>query len=64
MTTEHEQLLQQYQRLQRAAQAVVDAADYATQGEDEARVYASQLRTLRRELKGTPQPHGMWMSAS
>jgi hypothetical protein len=64
MTTDYEQLLHQYQRLHRAAQAVVDAADYASDGEDEARVYASQLRALRRELEGEPQPQGMWMSAS
>jgi hypothetical protein len=37
---EHQALLDAYKRLRRAARAGVDAADYAANGEDEARVYA------------------------
>jgi hypothetical protein len=55
MTTEYEQLLEQYRRLYRAAQAVVDASHYPTADDEEAKVFASQLRVLERELKGRPQ---------
>lgn len=55
---------ERYRRLAAAARAVIDAADYASDDEDEARVYASQLRDLKRELDGEPQPNGMWMSVS
>ena len=61
--SDYEALRERYLRLRQAAERVIDAADYASDGEDEARVYASQLRDLRRELAGEPQPHGLsWMS--
>lgn len=49
-------VLDAYRRLRRAAEKVVDAANYAAGDEDEARVYASQLRDLKRELDGEPRP--------
>ena len=62
---DYEALHEQHLRLRAAAQAVVDAADYPTANDDEAKVYASQLRDLERELKGEPQPNGLaWMSVS
>jgi hypothetical protein len=62
--SEYEVLRERYLRLRHAAETVVDAANYRLEGA-EARVYASQLRDLERELKGEPQPHGLaWMSVS
>jgi hypothetical protein len=58
----YEVLRDRYLRLRAAAQQVIDAASY--DGED-ARVYACQLRDLKRELAGEPQPHGLkFMSVS
>jgi hypothetical protein len=63
--SEYEALRERYLRLRQAAEKVIDAADYALDGDDEARVYATQLRDLERELRGEPQPHGLaWMSVS
>jgi hypothetical protein len=63
--SEYEQLRESYRRLRVAAERVLEAADYDTDGDDEPRIYASQLRALRRELTGEPQPNGMsWMSVS
>ena len=63
--TEYEQLAEAYRRLRLAAERVVEAADYSADGDDEARVYRSQLQGLRRELTGEPQPQGIsWMSVS
>jgi hypothetical protein len=63
--SEYEVLLDRYLRLRRAAERVLEAADYAVDGNDETRVYASQLRELERELEGEPQPHRLaWMSVS
>jgi hypothetical protein len=57
----YEVLRDRYLRLRAAAQQVIDAASY---GED-ARVHACQLRDLKRELAGEPQPHGLkFMSVS
>jgi hypothetical protein len=56
----YEALRRRYLRLRAAAQRVVEAASY----DEDARVYTSQLRELRRELAGEPQPHGAWMSVS
>jgi hypothetical protein len=52
-TSEYEVLRRKYLRLRKAAEKVVQAADYAAGG-DEPRVYASQLRDLKRELTGEP----------
>jgi hypothetical protein len=58
----YEALRQRYLRLRAAAQHAADAASY--DGED-ARVYAHQLRDLRRELADEPRRNGMtWMSVS
>lgn len=56
-----EALVAAYGRLRAAARAVVDAADYPA---EDSRVYASQLRDLKRELEGVPQPTNKltWMS--
>jgi hypothetical protein len=57
-----EVLRERYLRLRVTSQRVLDAAAY--DGED-ARVYVNQLRDLKRELAGKPQPNGMsWMSVS
>ena len=67
MTTDEqlEALAQRHARLVKAAQAVIDAANYPANGEEEARVYKSQLRQLDRELRSQPQPHGLtFMSVS
>ena len=65
MTDErYEALRERYIRLRRVARRVVDAAQYPS-GDDESRVYASQLRELERELDGEPQPSAMaWMCVS
>jgi hypothetical protein len=53
-----------YTRLRRAAQGVLDAANYPAGADQEPRIYRSQLATLDRELRGTPQPTSRlaWMS--
>jgi hypothetical protein len=48
VNAEHEALVDAYRRLRRAAQPAIDAADYSTDGEDEARFYRSRLRRLER----------------
>jgi hypothetical protein len=64
-TEKLEALREQHRRLRVAAQAVIDAANYSAGGDDEARIYRSQLRALGRELRGRPQPYGLtFMSAS
>ena len=63
--SEYDVLRERYLRLRQAAQRVLEAVDYALDGNDEPRVYASQLRDLERELRGEPQPQGLaWMSVS
>jgi hypothetical protein len=54
--TEYEQLQEAHRRLRVAAQRVIEAADYPPADGEQAKVYASQLRALRRELEGVPQP--------
>jgi hypothetical protein len=64
-TEKLEALREQHRRLRVAAQAVIDAAQYATAGEDEARVVRLPATGLKRELDGKPQPHGLaWMSVT
>ena len=63
--TGYEVLRERYLRPRRAAERVVNAGNYVLDGPDEARVYASQLRDLERELRAEPQPHPLrWMSVS
>ena len=63
---DYEILRDHYLRLRAAAQAVVDATNYPAKEGEEATVYASQLRDLKRELAGEPQPQERmaWMSPS
>jgi hypothetical protein len=56
MTTEYEELREAHRRLRAAAERVLEASSYPTADGEQSRVYASQLRALRRELEGIPQP--------
>jgi hypothetical protein len=47
---DYEALQEQYRQLRLAAERVVEAAEYPTADGEEARIYASQLRDLKREL--------------
>jgi hypothetical protein len=66
-TTQKDALLEKHNRLQHAAQEVVDGAEaIGDLDHPMCRVEPGLIRTLRRELDGEPQPSvGMfWMSAS
>jgi hypothetical protein len=63
--TDCEALQEQHRRLRIAAQRVIDQTEYPTPEGEQARVYESQLRDLRRELASEPRPNGLaWMTAS
>jgi hypothetical protein len=53
-----------YRRLRPTAERVVETGAYPTADDEEARIDASQLRGLERELRGEPQPSDIWMSIS
>jgi hypothetical protein len=59
----YEILGHRYRRLKIASQAVVDGAEAVGDADHpQGAIEPYLLKCLRRELDGTPQPSGMWMS--